>query len=87
MKGLRSYGILFQLGWVVALSVLIPLGLGLWLDHRFSTSPLFILVGALLGILASTFGVVRVATRAMGRFGDSGQAETDEPNRKEDENA
>jgi F0F1-type ATP synthase assembly protein I len=65
VRNLRSLGILLQLGWVVAFAVLIPLGLGLWLDRRLSTSPFFIFIGAIVGILASTVGVVRVTTRAV----------------------
>ena len=58
-------GPLLQMGWVVAFTVLIPLGLGLWLDRRFDTAPLFVLVGALVGILASTVAAVRIASRAI----------------------
>lgn len=50
---------LLQLGWVVALSVIIPLLAGLWLDHRYGSAPWLTLVGMVVGILASTFGVVR----------------------------
>jgi F0F1-type ATP synthase assembly protein I len=52
-----------QLGWMMAGAMLIPLGIGIWLDRRYSTAPLFILVGALVGVLASTIGVMRLATR------------------------
>ncbi|OQA45019.1 MAG: putative F0F1-ATPase [Chloroflexi bacterium ADurb.Bin325] len=65
MKDLTRVGPLLQLGWVVAFTVLIPLGLGLWLDRRFGTAPLFVLVGALLGILASTVAAVRLASRTI----------------------
>ncbi len=61
----RSLGILLQLGWTAALAVLIPLVLGLWLDRRLSASPLFILVGASLGIVLATIGVVRVTLRSI----------------------
>lgn len=65
MKDWQGIGILMQLGWVLALLVLLPLGLGIWADRTFHTSPVFFLVGALLGILAGTIGGVRVATRAI----------------------
>ncbi|OGO40910.1 MAG: hypothetical protein A2Z04_00225 [Chloroflexi bacterium RBG_16_57_9] len=48
-----------QLGWVVALMVIIPLLVGLWLDRRFDSAPWLTLVGMVIGILAGTFGVVR----------------------------
>jgi len=65
----------FQLGWVVAFSLLIPLAAGLWLDKRFQTMPLFTLVGMLIGILAATVGTVRIAQRIMARLDQQGQQE------------
>jgi F0F1-type ATP synthase assembly protein I len=44
-------------------SLLLPLLAGLWLDKRLGTSPLFVLIGAGLGILAATLGVARMAIR------------------------
>jgi len=70
-KTVKDYQLLaqaLQMGWVVVLSLLIPLGLGLWLDKRFGTAPLFILVGVVIGILASTVGVVRMAVRLFGEW-------------------
>lgn len=65
MKDIVKSSPLLQMGWVVAFSVLAPLGVGLLLDRRFGTAPLFIIVGALIGILASTVGAVRVTNRAI----------------------
>ncbi|MGQ9458906.1 MAG: AtpZ/AtpI family protein [Anaerolineae bacterium] len=55
----------FQLGWVVALSLLIPLAVGLWLDRRMGTMPLFLIIGMLVGTLSATVGTVRMAMRMM----------------------
>lgn len=55
----------FQLGWVVALSLLIPLLVGLWLDRRMGTMPLFLIIGMLVGTLSATVGTVRMAMRMM----------------------
>ncbi len=84
MKDLRGLGILLQLGWAVAFAVLIPLGLGLWLDHQLSTSPLFILIGALLGIVTATVGVVRVAIRAVDRAAERADQHGQGPDGRED---
>lgn len=87
MKEIRTLGPALQMGWVVATSILIPLGIGIWLDRRFGTAPLFILIGALVGILASTIGAVRIASRtieALGNPPDMGPGPDDEVNRKED---
>jgi F0F1-type ATP synthase assembly protein I len=85
VKNLGRLGMMLQLGWTVALAVLVPLGLGLWLDSRFSTSPLFILIGAMLGIVTATVGVVRVTTRAMDELSEPTQTPKGKVDRKEDE--
>ena len=69
MRDLLTSTPLFQLGWIVALSTLIPLGVGVFLDRRFGTAPFFILVGALVGIIAGTVGAVRVVSRAIDAAG------------------
>lgn len=52
-----------NLSWTLLFSLLIPLLAGIWLDKRLETTPLFILIGAVLGILAATVGVARIALR------------------------
>jgi F0F1-type ATP synthase assembly protein I len=84
MKDLIKSGPLLQLGWVVALSALLPIGLGLALDRRLGTAPLFIIVGALVGILASTIGAVRIATRAIDAVADR-TPEPDSPSAQAEE--
>ena len=76
---------MLQLGWTVALAVLFPLGLGLWIDSRFSTSPLFILIGAVLGILTATVGVVRITARNIAELAEPRGTPTGKMDRKEDE--
>jgi F0F1-type ATP synthase assembly protein I len=55
-----------QLSWTLLFSLLLPLLVGIWLDKRFDTVPLFILIGTVLGILAATVGVARMAVRTFG---------------------
>jgi F0F1-type ATP synthase assembly protein I len=69
VKELLSSTPLLQLGWIVALSTLIPLGVGVLLDRRLGTAPLFIIIGAIFGILASTIGAVRISTRTLDALG------------------
>jgi F0F1-type ATP synthase assembly protein I len=52
-----------NLSWTMLFSLLLPLLAGIWLDKRLGTAPLFILIGASLGILAATVGVARIAIR------------------------
>jgi len=53
----------WNLSWTMLFSLLLPLLVGIWLDRRLDTAPLFILIGAVLGILAATVGVARMALR------------------------
>ena len=56
-----------NLSWTMLFSLLIPLLAGIWLDKKLDTAPLFILIGAILGILAATVGVARMAMRTFCR--------------------
>lgn len=63
---MKRWGLLsqaMQLSWTLLFSLLLPLLGGIWLDRRLDTSPLFVLIGALLGILAATVGVARMVIR------------------------
>lgn len=51
------------LGWTMLFSLLMPLLVGIWLDGKLNTAPLFTLIGAVLGILAATVGVARMTLR------------------------
>jgi F0F1-type ATP synthase assembly protein I len=53
----------WNLSWTMLFSLLLPLLGGIWLDNKLGTSPLFILIGATLGILAATIGVARMTLR------------------------
>jgi F0F1-type ATP synthase assembly protein I len=53
----------WNLSWTMLFSLLIPLLAGIWLDKKLDTTPLFVLIGAGLGILAATVGVARIALR------------------------
>jgi F0F1-type ATP synthase assembly protein I len=57
-----------NLSWTMLFSLLLPLLGGIWLDKKLDTVPLFILIGAALGILAATVGVARMALRTFGQY-------------------
>jgi F0F1-type ATP synthase assembly protein I len=65
-------------------SLLLPLLVGLWLDKRLGTTPLFILIGATLGILAATFGVARMTVRTFSQFIPKDSDEPVGPNGEEE---
>ena len=50
-----------DLGYLFALSIVLPGGVGYWLDTTFSTLPLFLILGGLLGMVSAFFTVYRVA--------------------------
>ena len=45
-------------GWVFAVSVVITAALGVWIDRTFHTSPLFFLIGAILGIALGIYNLI-----------------------------
>lgn len=59
---LRAFGLIFNIGWYVALSLVIPTAVGLWLDdpERFNTRPLFTLIGFGLGTMVAGYGLYRM---------------------------
>lgn len=63
MKKREALSLALNLSWTMLFSLLLPLLAGLWLDKRLETSPLFVLIGAALGILAATLGVARMTIR------------------------
>ena len=64
MKFGHAWSLAWNLSWTMLFSLMVPLFLGIWLDKKFGTIPLFILIGAGLGILAATVGVARIALRS-----------------------
>jgi ATP synthase protein I len=63
----KSIGIAFDLGIRLGISVILGLGGGLLLDSWLHTSPIFTLVGMLLGIAAAMYTIWDVARDAMRR--------------------
>jgi hypothetical protein len=53
---------LFTVGWYVAASVLIPTGIGFWLDqpNQFNSRPLYTLIGFGFGTVIAFYGLYRM---------------------------
>ena len=47
-------------GWYVGFSILGGVLVGLWLDGRFGTKPLFVIIGLILGLAVAAYGVYRM---------------------------
>lgn len=56
---------LLTVGWYMVLSLLIPTGLGYWLDRpeMFDRRPLFTLIGLGVGTVIAFYGLVRMLRR------------------------
>lgn len=67
MKKREAVSLAINLSWTMLFSLLLPLLAGVWLDNRLGTTPLFILIGAVLGILAATVGVARMTLRTFSK--------------------
>lgn len=87
MKRGEALSTALNLSWTMLFSLLIPLLVGIWLDKRYGTSPLFILVGAGLGVLAATVGVARVAIRTFRPIVEEADREAEERAAKRSEEA
>ncbi len=47
---------LIGVGWFIGISILLGVLAGLWLDSKFSTKPLFVIGGLLLGVTVAGYG-------------------------------
>jgi hypothetical protein len=58
----RPFWFLFSVGWYVALSIVIPTGIGFWLDRpdKFDSHPLGTLIGFGVGTVVAFYGLYRM---------------------------
>ena len=47
-------------GWFIAISILLGVLGGLWLDGKLGTSPIMVIVGLILGLVVAFYGVYRM---------------------------
>jgi ATP synthase protein I len=47
-------------GWFIAISILLGVLGGLWLDSKFGTKPILVIVGLILGLVVAFYGVYRM---------------------------
>ncbi len=51
---------LIGIGWFIALSLILPVFLGLWLDRKLNTGVIFTFVGLVVGLVLALVGVYRM---------------------------
>jgi F0F1-type ATP synthase assembly protein I len=47
-------------GWFIAISILLGVWGGIWLDEKLGTSPIMVIVGLILGLVVAFYGVYRM---------------------------
>lgn len=51
---------LLGVGWYIGVCIVLGVWGGLWLDDRLNTSPIFVIVGLILGVALAIYGVYRM---------------------------
>ncbi len=62
-KGMKRWQAAFRLigvGWFIGISILLGVLGGLWLDSKFGTKPLFVMVGLVFGLIVAVYGVYQI---------------------------
>ncbi|MCF6246884.1 MAG: AtpZ/AtpI family protein [Desulfobacula sp.] len=62
-KTIRELGYFASLGMSVAFAIFIGLGIGLWLDKKFGTEPVLVMVGLAFGIAAGFTNIIRAGKK------------------------
>lgn len=50
------------IGWYIAAAIVGPTLLGVWIDEKAGTEPLFLLVGLLFGVIVGFYGTYKMAS-------------------------
>ena len=48
------------MGWFIGISILLGVLGGLWLDSKFGTKPILVIVGLIFGLVVAFYGVYRM---------------------------
>ena len=51
---------LIGVGWYIGICIVLGVVGGLWLDSKFNTKPILVIVGLILGIIVAFYGVWRM---------------------------
>ncbi len=62
------------MGWYIGVCIILGVLGGLWLDNKFSTRPLFVIIGLILGIFVAFYGVYRMILPSIGKGQDKGKS-------------
>ncbi len=48
------------MGWYIGVCIVLGVVGGLWLDNKFNTQPILVIVGLILGVIVAFYGVYRM---------------------------
>ena len=48
------------MGWFIGICIILGVVGGLWIDNKFNTSPVLVIVGLILGVIIAFYGVYRM---------------------------
>jgi ATP synthase protein I len=65
---------LIGVGFYVGISIVAGVGIGLWLDNKFNTKPILVIVGLFLGIFMAGFGMYRMLIPLLGDKKEKGDS-------------
>lgn len=65
---------LVGMGWYVGGCIVLGVLGGLWLDNKFNTTPILVIVGLILGVVVAFYGVYRMILPNIGRKGSKGKS-------------
>jgi F0F1-type ATP synthase assembly protein I len=77
LSGVQTLAVASQLAVVLAACVLIGIFAGSFLDARLGTSPLFLLLGSILGTAAGIYSMWKTTTIMLDRFERKNQSGTE----------
>jgi len=75
---IQALAVASQFGITLAISVVLGFFVGQWLDDRLKTSPLFILIGVLLGLVGAAINTVRLYRALLRKSESDWHAQTTE---------
>jgi F0F1-type ATP synthase assembly protein I len=58
------------MGFFIGTSILLGVWTGIWLDSKFNTAPLLVIVGLIVGLVVAIYGVYRMLLPLMGNKQD-----------------
>ena len=62
------------MGWYVGGCIVLGVFAGLWLDNKFNTKPILVIVGLILGLIIAFYGVYRMILPNINKKEDKGKS-------------